>query len=102
MYTEWENFLGAAGEKMGASFVDEDGNPRVLRDLGLESQLEVLQVLRCLLGPVAETLFLEDRLMWLKEALEEEAWDVELVNLFDQATGSGRNVALVISTASAQ
>jgi len=46
---------------------------------------------------VIETLILLDRQQWLKEELEGMKMDVQLVNLFDQASGSGRNVAIVIT-----
>ena len=63
--------------------------------------METLHTWRCLLGQVVETALLDDRLVWLKEKLEERqsssAFQCSLVNLFDQATGSGRNVAIVIS-----
>ena len=85
--------------------------------------LETLHTLRCLLGPVVESAILEDRVGWVKEellllevehglghglglgAVDEAAVDVDvdieeikvkLVNLFDQSTGSGRNVAIVV------
>ena len=67
-----------------------------------ESRLEVLHTLRCLLGPLVEGMILLDRLIWVREELADIAggsrseMEVELVNLFDQATGSGRNVGLVI------
>jgi len=73
------------------------------RDALLERRLEVLHVLRCLLGPVVESLIVLDRLAWVREALSEMSggthMQVEAVNLFDQATGSGRNIAIVIAPA---
>lgn len=66
----------------------------------MESRLEVLHILRCLLGPLVESMILLDRLLWVREELqaqtETSGVQADLVNLFDQATGSGRNVALVI------
>jgi hypothetical protein len=69
-----------------------------------ESRLEVLHTLRCLLGPLVEGMILLDRLILVREELADIAggsrseMEVELVNLFDQATGSGRNVGLVIKS----
>lgn len=54
------------------------------------------------MGPLIETLILLDRHEWIREELDESGesqpntMDVDLINLFDQATGSGRNVAIVI------
>jgi hypothetical protein len=69
----------------------------------LESALSVLHVLRCIMGPLIETLILLDRYEWIREELngsgvsqESNTMDVDLINLFDQATGSGRNVAIII------
>jgi hypothetical protein len=70
-----------------------------------ESGLEVLHTLRCLLGSLVESMILLDRLVWVREELAgipcgvRSEMEVELVNLFDQATGSGRNVGLVIKPA---
>ena len=67
-----------------------------------ESRLAVLHTLRCLLGPLVESMILLDRLVWIREELAGVAggagieMDVQLVNLFDQDTGSGRNVGIVI------
>ncbi|EGN98120.1 hypothetical protein SERLA73DRAFT_161035 [Serpula lacrymans var. lacrymans S7.3] len=118
-YRDWGTFLTQAGIKMGVSFENcltelPDGeklaDDRYRRQM--ESRLEVLHVLRCLLGPLVESLILLDRYDWLCEELRhthattagntgfecnEEEMDVELFNLFDQATGSGRNVAIVIA-----
>lgn len=59
-----------------------------------------------MVGPAIESLLLLDRYAFLVEQLEvaraarsegsEDPRRVELVNLFDQATGSLRNVALVV------
>jgi hypothetical protein len=90
------SFLEAAGKKMGANFVEMGV---VDRDQGLERFLEVVHTLRCLLGPAVETTILLDRLLWIYEKLENNGshMRVSLVNLFDQATGSGRNVAIVVA-----
>ncbi|KAK4705456.1 hypothetical protein P7C70_g752, partial [Phenoliferia sp. Uapishka_3] len=68
-------------------------------------QLQIYWTLKSLPGPAIESLFLLDRFAFLVEGLGKgdesnaESKDdrrVELVNLFDQATGSLRNVALVV------
>ncbi|KAH7885135.1 methyltransferase domain-containing protein [Phlebopus sp. FC_14] len=103
-YRTWGHFLECATRKMDinlekvASSLPEwfTDNPRRLR---LESRLRVLQALRCILGPLIESLIILDRYAWLHEGLADmgdRGVDVELVNLFDQGTGSGRNVALVV------
>ncbi|KAL4080840.1 methyltransferase domain-containing protein [Scleroderma citrinum] len=91
-----------------------DGGDREQRStqerLETESRLEVLHVLRCILGPLVETLILLDRYEWLRDELEavegesevERKWKVDMINLFDQATGSGRNIALVVRPAPGQ
>lgn len=99
VYNDWDEFLRVAGEKMGASLSPSPINDKQRKKA--ESRLEVLHVLRCLLGPVVESLIILDRLLWLKEEVAEEGqMDAELVNLFDQSTGSGRNVAIVIKPSS--
>jgi hypothetical protein len=57
-----------------------------------------------LMDRVLQSLLVLDRYWWVREALEEEPEEggngrmaVELVNLFDQATGSGRNMAIVLA-----
>ncbi|KAF5315094.1 hypothetical protein D9619_007015 [Psilocybe cf. subviscida] len=111
---DWESFLREAGARMGIVFEGrvEDRNEIEERKV-LETQLETLHVLRCIVGPAIESAILRDRQEWLREALtscphqdrstgevgvheEQETFKVELVNLFDQETGSGRNVAIVI------
>ncbi|KAF9811114.1 hypothetical protein IEO21_06663 [Rhodonia placenta] len=92
VYDNWDAFLARAGEKLGVDLMQ--GHPR---DREMESRLEVMHVLRCILGPVVESFILLDRLQWLKEELQGTGMDVELINLFDQASGSGRNVAIAIS-----
>ena len=69
----------------------------------LVRNLEVLHVMRCLLGPLVETTVLRDRADWMREELmfvdgkHEKQMSVELVNLFDQSMGSARNVAIVVA-----
>lgn len=64
-YADWETFLARAGEKLGINL-----SGGIKRDPAMESRLEVLQVLRCILGPVVETLILLDRQQWLTEELQ--------------------------------
>ena len=65
-------------------------------ELMLSRTLECLYVLRCLTGPIVESLIALDRYAFLEEWIEgEEGTTVELVNLFNQHTGSLRNLALV-------
>ncbi|PVF98462.1 hypothetical protein CPB86DRAFT_797268 [Serendipita vermifera] len=68
----------------------------------LGRSLEVLYVLRCMLGPAVESLIALDRYHYLKEILFDQCsaptgntHEVHLVNLFDQSTGSLRNLGLV-------
>ncbi|KAG1822620.1 methyltransferase domain-containing protein [Suillus subaureus] len=89
-YKDWETFLPV--------YIHDKHRRRQL-----ESALSVLHVLRCIMGPLIESLILLDRHEWIREELsqsseaqESSVMDVGLVNLFDQATGSGRNVAIVI------
>jgi hypothetical protein len=99
-YTEWETFARAAGERIGVDFGPD--NQLNAEEGGLISELEVLHVLRCMIGPLVESLIIIDRAHWVQEQLEldtggTEEMGVEMVNLFDQATGSGRNIALVVA-----
>lgn len=62
-------------------------------------QIRTLHALRCLLGPPVESLIILDRYLWLTEELaSDSALPVDLINLFEQDGGSGRNVALVLSS----
>ncbi|KAH0832235.1 hypothetical protein J3R83DRAFT_13209 [Lanmaoa asiatica] len=108
-YQDWPTFLECATNKLG---IDRAAISPSLPDwftqeaarLKIESALFVLQTLRCILGPAIETLILLDRRDWIQHELAGmddcgQEVEVEMVNLFDQATGSGRNVALVIKRA---
>jgi hypothetical protein len=90
-------------------------------EMQLSRTLEVLYVLRCLVGPVVESLIAVDRYLFLQEITDspnslgedpntgtnanlsenleneglEERGKPQLVNIFDQSTGSLRNLALV-------
>ncbi|PFH53864.1 hypothetical protein AMATHDRAFT_170291 [Amanita thiersii Skay4041] len=117
-YSTWEAFLHAAGQKLG---VDLSDAPTQDHDLLLERRLEVLHVLRCLIGPLVESLIILDRLEWLKEELatvqqvssretsgsghklavdtpekQGGGTQTKMINMFDQATGSGRNIAIIV------
>ncbi|KAH9933277.1 hypothetical protein B0H21DRAFT_760249 [Amylocystis lapponica] len=92
-YRDWDPFLARAGLKFGVDLTK--GGRR--KDRAMESRIEVFQVLRCLLGPVVESLIILDRQQWLAEQLEGTMMESQLVNLFDQASGSGRNVAIAIA-----
>lgn len=100
MYKDWDTFIGAASKKMGFE------GRNLIMDVEMEGRLEVLHVLRCLLGPVVESLIILDRVEWVRglysgpgarEEQEQEQETVRIVNIFDQRCGSPRNVALVIS-----
>ncbi|KAG2365152.1 methyltransferase domain-containing protein [Suillus spraguei] len=107
-YKDWETFLDCATSKTGVRLDQITTQlPAYIHDKHrrrqLESALSVLHVLRCIMGPAIESLILLDRYEWIREELsqsseaqESSPMDVDLVNLFDQATGSGRNVAIVI------
>jgi hypothetical protein len=112
--------LGSAPNKVSKGIWNEhqgiqDDNARQR----MANRLAVLHVLRCILGVAVESLIILDRQRWVNETLskgrqplvkrhegwertdEEEAGSVptvaRLVNLFDQGTGSGRNVAIVVT-----
>ncbi|KAF9269410.1 hypothetical protein L218DRAFT_1072265 [Marasmius fiardii PR-910] len=61
-------------------------------------ELERLHMARCSLGPVIETVILEDRRRWIEEQLTGSSvlWEVSLVPLFDQKKGSARNIGLIV------
>lgn len=111
----WEEYRGKALARYGAGEVDE--LEFLGGEVGWEEGLWMLQVfwtLRSWLGPVLESLLVLDRWCRLVEGLAEQGeWSeqiggvaqgerkkqgrrVELINLFDQRTGSLRNLALVV------
>lgn len=105
-YQDWPTFLESATGKLG---IDLTAITTSLPDwlvhetarLKMERALFALQTLRCILGPLIETLIILDRRDWIQQELAEmndcgREVEVEMVNLFDQSTGSGRNVALVV------
>lgn len=128
-YKDFPTYLHVAKGKLGLDAKPLETRSGVVEkeydlssDLNLEEKLlsrtlEVLYVLRCLLGPAIESLIAADRYLFLQEAVEGQvrtnrdgnitASDgildmhssgskeaVKLVNLFDQSTGSLRNLAL--------
>ena len=102
----WPGFLHIAEDQFGVKFASDAFGLLEREGDDLARNLEVLHVmsLRCLLGPLVETVILKDRLEWVKEELDggendeqEKRMNVELVNLFDQSTGSARNVAIVVA-----
>ncbi|QRV92519.1 methyltransferase domain protein [Ceratobasidium sp. AG-Ba] len=93
-YTSWETFVGVACGKMAVgvppneSGEDTEGN--------LAFRLEMLHVLRALIGPVIESLIVVDRAVYLAEELGGHSM-VRAINIFDQLnSGSPRNIALVV------
>ncbi|KAG6903286.1 hypothetical protein C0995_000181 [Termitomyces sp. Mi166 len=101
-YASWPTFLRIASQRIGVDLAGPDPPPEPPNP-ALQRRLESLHVLRCLLGPVIESYIILDRVEWLKEQVRKsevlKGYAVEAVNLFDQATGSGRNVALVLRPA---
>ncbi|KAJ7164712.1 methyltransferase domain-containing protein [Mycena crocata] len=97
VYADWKTFAGESGKRIGVDFGPD--NELDAEEQRLISQLEVLHVLRCIIGPLVESLIIRDREQWIQEQLSERGDDmqIEVVNLFDQATGSGRNIALVVA-----
>lgn len=67
----------------------------------LEFQMSFFWTIRAQMGPVIESLIVLDRFCFLVEELDDEgrrdlSLSVELRNLFNQSTGSLRNLALVV------
>ena len=92
-YTDWPTYRKEALVKFGF-------NASAVPVLRLEQPEEVLcfrfamlWTIRAALGPVIESLIVCDRFAFLQE----HGADAQLVPLFDQATGSLRNLALSIS-----
>ncbi|KAG6854656.1 hypothetical protein C0991_003304 [Blastosporella zonata] len=111
-YDSWDAFIRVASQRIGVDLSSTSDSSPVSPlpssnsqppNPALQARLASLHVLRCLLGPVIESYIILDRLAWLQHQLQSpltagalEGYSVEAVNLFDQATGSGRNVALVV------
>lgn len=65
-YSDWATFVARAQERLGVVF-----EPAMCeKDPSMESRLEVFQALRCILGPVVESLILLDRKEWLQDELK--------------------------------
>ncbi|TFK27181.1 hypothetical protein FA15DRAFT_636214 [Coprinopsis marcescibilis] len=101
-YTQgWEHFLRVSGKKIGLVW-NAESSLFPARDKDLERRIEVLHVLRCLVGPAVESAIVLDRLAWLKGQLRggdnKPVFQAELINLFDQRTGSGRNIGICVAT----
>ena len=103
-YDNWQAFIRVAAVRYQLDTITTDG-PQDEADLNgvgetvnewtLQArQISLLHILRCVLGPVVESLILLDRYIFLRENLSTNEWVVDLVNLFDQATGSARNACL--------
>ncbi|KAG8755929.1 hypothetical protein FRC12_010731 [Ceratobasidium sp. 428] len=105
-YASWETFMNTACTKMGVSLPSgKDGEVTGTETEGLAFQLELLHVLRALIGPVIESLIVVDRAVYLAEqvALRGSSSRVRAVNVFDQlSSGSARNIALVIEPVKAK
>jgi hypothetical protein len=94
-YKSWSTFITSASERLQITgYITLADDQREL----LERRLTSLHVLRCLLGPCVESLIIWDRFMWATELVGklDPSMEVELINLFDQRQGSGRNVAIVL------
>lgn len=102
-YADWETYLSRVAERLEGVTLEElkerdrqvDEKVEGGENVKFRRRLEVLHVLRCFLGPVVESLILMDRWMYLREEVDQTV-QVKMVNLFDQSTGSARNVALVV------
>lgn len=67
-YSDWTTFVVRAQERLGVAF-----EPAMCeQDVATESRLEVFQTLRCILGPVIESLILLDREEWLQDEMKVE------------------------------
>jgi hypothetical protein len=95
VYSSWPTFLACASERLqiplNIPLADDQ------REL-TEVRLSILHVLRCLLGPCVESLIVWDRYIWATEVIEslDPGMEIELINMFDQRQGSGRNIAIVL------
>ncbi|OCB86700.1 hypothetical protein A7U60_g6158 [Sanghuangporus baumii] len=103
-YESFEGFLDMTGRKMEidllSSFKEIIAQAPAAAEIDkLSRRVRTLHALRCLLGPPVESLIILDRYLWLQEELGSSGGRriIDIVNLFDQETGSGRNVALVLT-----
>ena len=105
-YENFEIFLDSAGKKMEVDLTDRlskllHRDPRTLENTDIARRIEVWQALRCILGPPMESLIILDRILWLWENMSKDqdvgsAMHMELLNVVDQATDSGRNIVIVV------
>lgn len=103
VYENFETFLSYSAQKLAfdeQQFRHDYGIDGIsLEKSRIARRIEVLHAARCLLGPAIESLLILDRVIWLKEQLGlngAAAQRVHMINLFDQNTGSGRNIAIVL------
>jgi hypothetical protein len=104
VYRSWTAFAGEAQARTRVE-IETQSLPvelGALTDADATSvrRIEIVQTLRCLLGPVVESLIVLDRLKWVEENLDSDTsavGKVRLVRLFDQAVGSARNLAITIT-----
>lgn len=102
-YENFETYLSQAGQKMGKDYLSLykkliGNNVSCIESTPLARRILVLHAVRCLLGPPVESLIILDRYLWLREELDgDDVLHARLVNLFDQKTGSGRNIGIVLS-----
>jgi len=97
-YQDFNCYLALAAKRLQVGEAMLDTKTHLQPDeFDLQSKLEVLYVLRCFMGSVIESYIALDRLLYLQEHLQESnsKESVYLYNLFDQGTGSLRNLALV-------
>lgn len=88
VYKEWGHFLEVAQRKLEIRLtVDgsgEEAEAHPERDMALESRLEVLQAMRCMMGPVVESWLLCERREWVREELQVGQPNmIECINHFD-------------------
>jgi hypothetical protein len=97
-YRDFNHYLALAAKQLqvGETMLDTQTQMRP-DESDLQTTLEILYVLRCFMGPAIESYIALDRLLYLQEHLHESnsKGSVYLCNLFDQGTGSLRNMALV-------
>lgn len=94
-FFDFSTFLKKWSEEKGLDLTALENVALPIR-VDLSRRIEVLHTLRSILGPLIESLIIIDRILWLRENLGPGA-DVRIVNLFDQAMDSGRNIAIVIT-----
>lgn len=101
-YKSFESFLSIASQKLGfdvelyRSRYERNGVP--IEHTPVARRIEALHALRCILGPPIESLLILDRLLWLREQfdLKKSSLEAHIINVFDQSTGSSRNLAIVL------